>query len=91
MAGAGNGTTPVMPGRRVAASQRSTVTPQHRMPVSGPEQGPQRYSRRTPTAAVTGPKALENGGRMETPHPVPPLAGATARNAHPCPPRGRGC
>jgi len=82
---AGAGTTPVTPGGPFkAAAPDSTKTAQHRLPVN--RVGPLTLTRRTPTAGVPGPAAWENGrDPVATPAGQPPLAGATARDVHPCP------
>jgi hypothetical protein len=76
------GPTPVSGRRRVAAAPKSTKAPQHKLPVSGA--GPLTMTRRSPTAAVTGPPAWENGrGRVSTPTGAPPLHGTAPADCMP--------
>lgn len=84
--------TPVSAQRRIAAAPDTTSPAPHRLPVSGPEKGQMTLRRRTPTAAVTGPPAWENGrDSTSTPSGTPPLRGTTAADCHPCPPGSGSC
>jgi hypothetical protein len=82
---AGNQPTPTDAQRRVPGAPDSTMTAQHRLPVSGA--GPLTLRKRTPTHAVTGPGAWENGrDQTSTPSGPPPLNGAGAGDCKPdCP------
>jgi hypothetical protein len=84
------GKTPVSAQQSRPAAPDSTKAPQHKLPVSGA--GSLTMAKRTPTAAVKGPGAWENGrDTVSTPSGKPPLRGTTAVDVHPCPPGASDC
>ncbi len=78
------GPTPADPVRRVRRAAESTHPAQHRLPVSGPQNGPLTLRRRADTTAVTGPAVWENG-RDQVGNPgAASLSGASAADVDPC-------
>lgn len=74
--------TPTMAQRATPAAQDSTMTAQHKLPVSGA--GPTTLTRRAEPTALTGPAMLENGRTPMAAPGSPTLRGAGPDDCNPC-------
>jgi hypothetical protein len=90
MNSASGGTTPTARQQFQPGPDISTMTPQHKLPVSAPQKGGGTLSRRQPTHAVTGPTSWENSRDPVSVVGNPRMAGSDADDAAPCSPPSAG-